>query len=289
MHAALAPLASRGRTALAHATLSRAAYACTRQGQLSLVQRRCSPHHCRTLLPFVQADATDHTPLHSAARSDNTAAIHALLALVPSLPLAPDEEGWLPCHTAACCGKAAALKQLLAAAPNTATAITDDGETLHYLAAERGHVDVLRLLLQLAPEPAAGGSLAPLRIALHSGHLPAARLLLSCGSTPAVLRCLAAANSQASLPLFTEAVAARLPLLPDEWQLVPAACPGLGPLLPQALALSFEQARQLVRQLPAADAQRLRAGALALARAQRVRRVYLAPPLAHRILALSLA
>lgn len=208
---------------------------------------------------------------------------------MPSLPLLPDAEGWLPAHVAACYDSVAALKQLLAAAPDTATAMTDDGETMHYLAAERGRVDALRLLLQLAPEPAAAGTLAPLRAALLNGHLPAARLLLSFGSTRAVLACLAAANSQASLPLFAEAIAARLPLLPDEWQPVQAPCPGLGPLLPQALALSFEQARQLVRHLPAADAQRLRAGALALARAQRVRRVYLPPPLAHRILALSLA
>lgn len=234
----------------------------------------------------------EQTPLHYAAREGCTAAIQALLAIVPSLPFSHDEEGWLPAHSAAGSGQVAALQQLLAAAPSAVTAVTDDGETLLGLAAANGCVEAVRLLLQLAPETACADNLAALRAALASREIEAARCLLGYGSTHAVLSCLAAvtgSTAAAAQPLFVEAVAARLPLAPDEWQLVPDACPGLGMLLPQALALSFEQARQLVvRHLPPADAGRLRAGAQALARTQRVRRVYLPLPLTHRILSLCL-
>ncbi len=197
--------------------------------------------------------------MHYAARHDDTAAVQALLAVGPLLPRLADEGGWLPCH----------------------------------MAAHHGHVAVLRLLLQLAPEAATAGNLAPLRAALLYGHHIAALCLLGCGSSHAVLECLASVAGNVHAPrsvqaLFSVVVAEGLPLLPGEWQLVPVPCPGLGPLLPQALAISFEQARQLVRHLPPADVQRLRAGALALAHAQRTRRVYLPPPLTHRILTLCL-
>lgn len=231
--------------------------------------------------------------MHYAARHDDTAAVQALLAVGPLLPRLADEGGWLPCHMAAHHGHVAALQQLLSAAPDCVTAVAEDGETLFSLAARNGHVAVLRLLLQLAPEAATAGNLAPLRAALLYGHHIAALCLLGCGSSHAVLECLASVAGNVHAPrsvqaLFSVVVAEGLPLLPGEWQLVPVPCPGLGPLLPQVLAISFEQARQLVRHLPPADVQRLRAGALALAHAQRTRRVYLPPPLTHRILTLCL-
>ena len=55
------------------------------------------------------------------------------------------------------------------------------------------------------------------------------------------------------------------------WKLLPAPgppCPGLGRALPAALACSDDQARQVVRRLPPAEAQRLRTFALCVARVQ---------------------
>ncbi|PRW34030.1 hypothetical protein C2E21_7197 [Chlorella sorokiniana] len=185
-------------------------------------------------------DSMNQTPLHYAARQGCTAAIQALLALAPALPLSADDEGWLPAHAAAASGHVAALKQLLVVAPGSVMGETDDGETLHSLAAGNGHLGALRLLLQLDPAGASAGNLAPLRAALRNRRLPAARCLLSYGSTSSVLSCLVAVTGSAAAAaqtLIAEAVAARLPLLAHEWLLVPAGCPGLGPLLPQALAL----------------------------------------------------
>ena len=75
-------------------------------------------------------------------------------------------------------------------------------------------------------------------------------------------------HGQAALPLHTDFVAARLPLSPEVWALLPPACPGLGRALPAALAHSASQASSLVQHLPPADVERLRTFALCLARAQ---------------------
>jgi hypothetical protein len=88
--------------------------------------------------------------------------------------------------------------------------------------------------------------------------------------------------------LFAHVIAARLPLSAAEWNRVPSPCPGLGRGLPAALQHSQEQARQLLRCLPAAEADRLRAAALALVRAQRRNRVSLPAPVLGRILSLAL-
>ena len=65
------------------------------------------------------------------------------------------------------------------------------------------------------------------------------------------------------LPAF---IADRLPLTDAQWALIPIApLPGLCRILPAALACSVDQAGQLVRRLPLADAQRLRTAALCLA------------------------
>lgn len=64
---------------------------------------------------------------------------------------------------------------------------------------------------------------------------------------------------------------------------MPSPCPALCRALPAALQHSAEQARQLVRRLPAADAERLRVAALALAREQCRLRVQLPGSVVGRI------
>jgi hypothetical protein len=71
--------------------------------------------------------------------------------------------------------------------------------------------------------------------------------------------------------------------------MVPSPCRELGSALPAALQHSPEQARQLVRRLPAVDAERLQVAALALVRAQRRNRVSLPALIVGRILSLMLA
>ena len=98
---------------------------------------------------------------------------------------------------------------------------------------------------------------------------------------PAALAALAAAGAPA-LPLFADCVAAHLALTGAEWQLVPAACHGLG-VLPAALERSAAQAAQAV---PAADTLRLRSAALCVLRAQRATGVELPAEVAGRLMAL---
>ncbi len=90
-------------------------------------------------------------------------------------------------------------------------------------------------------------------------------------------------------PLFADFIAAAPPLTAEQWALVPVSCPRLGRALPASLARAHEQARQVVRRLPPADATRLRTFALALARLQRCLRVALPGAVAERLLCLCLA
>jgi hypothetical protein len=108
------------------------------------------------------------------------------------------------------------------------------------------------------------------------------------GATAEVLEVLLAAGA-AALPLFADCVLTRLPLTDAEWQLVPAACPGLGQALPAALFSSPAQAHSLVQRLPSTDAERLRVASLSLARAQKCLGRSLPLPLVWRLLALSVA
>jgi hypothetical protein len=115
-----------------------------------------------------------------------------------------------------------------------------------------------------------------------------ARLLLPVGSAAGALESLLEAGL-AGERLLPDFVAARLPLSVGLWIMLPSPCPGLGHLLPAALACSTEQAYHLVHHLPDADASRLRLGALCLARAQRCTRVHLPPSITGLIIALSCA
>ena len=128
----------------------------------------------------------------------------------------------------------------------------------------------MRLLLEAAPQAAtvanAWGS-TPLQIALDEGRTAAARALLSASPAASVLAALAAADALA-LQLFPDFLLApgRLPLAPADWALVLLPCPGIEHALPAALACGPDQAAQVVRRLPPAEAARLRTTALCLGR-----------------------
>ncbi len=122
-------------------------------------------------------------------------------------------------------------------------------------------------------------------------HLDAARLLLEEAPLQPAAEILAALNKKGSwvLPLYASVVA-RLPLTPEQWELVPAPCPGLGAALPTILQRSEAEAALLAARLPAADRERMHTFALCLARAERERRLPPLPvPLVTRLLALSVA
>lgn len=108
----------------------------------------------------------------------------------------------------------------------------------------------------------------PCRVAIGMQHKETARCLLKAGPAAAALAALEASGPLAH-DLFADFVAARCPLRKSRWHRIPHSCPGIGKALPAALAHSPEQARQVVRRLPAADAERLRTFALCLARLQR--------------------
>ena len=79
-----------------------------------------------------------------------------------------------------------------------------------------------------------------------------------------------ASESAVARQLLPDFIVSHLPLTAAQWALVPVIpLPGLGRSLPAALASSVDQACQLVRRLPPADAQRLHTAALCLARQQR--------------------
>lgn len=176
----------------------------------------------------------------------------------------------------------------------TATCASPPFSVAVHLAAFYGHVAALECLLEAAPASAA--VLARGRSALGKAlrrllqyNKPecegTVRTLAAFGPAEAALTTLAAAGAPAHY-LIADCVAAHLPLSEQAWQLVPAACPGLGRALPAALEASAAQAAQLVRRLPPVDAVRLRTFALCLARAQRTTRVALPPELAGKLMAL---
>ncbi|PSC73592.1 4-hydroxy-3-methylbut-2-enyl diphosphate reductase [Micractinium conductrix] len=131
-------------------------------------------------------------------------------------------------------------------------AVHGPGYSLAHAAALLGLPGTLRLLLRSAG-PAAAGAQA------EGGYSP---VLAAAASGPR------AADS-------------------EEWALVPAGCPGLAGALRAALWSSPQQAQQLVARVPRSDAQRLRAAALCLARAQRAADAPLPVALLQHILCLA--
>jgi len=181
-------------------------------------------------------------------------------------------------HTAARFNNPAALRLLLEAEPRAALA--EDW---------RGRTALEAALIPWGDTPLEGGPAAeaahwllsegPLLLPSANRILPLLHLI---HSQPCAF-----IHAHAS-PLY-HAFVARQALTPAEWAQVPSPLPGLSTSLPAVLARSTGEAALLVQRLPPADSERLRMGALCLARAQKQEAALLPIPIVWRVLALAVA
>ena len=241
-------------------------YAACRTGDEAAVRRMLQASPAAAL----EQDAYGWLPLHIAAQKGHDAVVRLLLAAAPAAAMAADAFSWLPLHWAAQNGHETVVRLLLEAVPQAAMAADQAGRLPLHWAVLKGHAGVVRLLLEAAPQAASAATASghlPLQFALSQGHTSTVRALLGAGPPTALLAALAAAGA-AALPLFPDFLLApgRLPLAAADWALVPSPCPGIERALPAALACGPDQAAQVVRRLPPAEAARLRTTALCLGR-----------------------
>ena len=273
----------------------------TAGGQLLLHLAATDPESVALLLAAHPAaaqvpDSGGRLPLRYGAHSSSEAAVSQLLAAHPEAAGVADRFNRLPLHHAAESGSAPAVRLLLAAYPAAALVLDILGRTPLHQAAESGSAPAVRLLL--AAHPAAAlvqyrQGCTPLQGTLLRSHCETACVLLpSSGMSAAQLldRFAALPNYQRQrlAPLYV-ALAAHLPLTPQQWQRLPTPCAGLGSTLPAVLARSEAEAALLVAHLPPVDAERLRTAALSLHRLQRRLQLDVPAHLVGRVLALVLA
>lgn len=245
----------------------------------------------------------DWPHLLTAAQRGDAAMVRLLLQYVPQAALCADWHHDAPLHWASEYGDSpAAVELLLAAAPQVCAWRDNDGDTPLRCAALRGAAETVRLLVAADPAVARTRNRRhqlPLDLVLWGEkHQPppqarcaAARHLLE-ATLPlgprTVLKALVKAAPEVALPLYPDLVAHCR--LGKHWQRVPAPCPGLGALLPALVARGDEaEAAQAAQRLPEVARQRLRAGALCLARWQRLLGISLPSALSGRVLALAAA
>lgn len=126
---------------------------------------------------------------------------------------------------------------------------------------------------------------------LHNGgreRLATARCLLDATPLEAGLQEMVRAGPSAR-PLWPYFVVRHRPLTRQQWQQVPAPCPGLGWALPPLYWRSPEQAKLLVEHLPPEEKAALQTAALCLARLQRQLDIPLPGFIVGRIMSLCLA
>lgn len=270
--------------------------------QLFAAARRGETRRVRVCLA-AGADANVQTsgglvPLHAAAHFGHTECAAALVAGGAYVNVS-DNAGRTPLLMAATQIDANLVRLLLAAGADPLAAMPVTGWTPLHHAAEAGHTDMTLLLLQAGPSAALARDAVhniPLTMAIRYAHYGTAHWLLRQGPVPPARDVLAAlANAQHltstdawAWPLYATLVT-RQPLTPEEWWRVPTCCHGLGAALPAVVRRSAQEAAQLVRHLPAADRQHLRAASLCLWHAQRRAKVDLPSPIVGFILALLFA
>lgn len=223
----------------------------------------------RTAVPATVSALTSRheTPLYVAASRHWPAAIQLLLAAAPRLVTVPTSSGELPLHAAA--DDVLSTQLLLEAAPQTA-----------YVPDGAGRVP-LKHGLRAATSTAGW-------LNREEAHA-AVRMLMGCGPLEQPLRIVASYCPEHCSFVIDLLTVRSEPLSAAQWALIPSPCPGLGRALPARLAVSPEQARQVVRSLPPADQLRLHTAALSIHRAQHVTGIALPAPIVSRILALSSA
>ena len=248
-----------------------------------------------------------NTALHWACQRGSAECVRLLLAASAD-PALRGQNGWCAIHLAALRGHAECIAALLGASADPLATVADGryvpqaGDSALHIAAMMGHLPAVRLLLQAAPQAVLmldGWGRTPItsllllrpgpRSSIYADRMAVARYLLDeapieADDTGTVLTALRDAGEWA-VPLYPLLVA-RLPLTAEQWARAPSPCAGLGAALPAVLQRSEAEAAQLVRHLPAADQQHLRALALCLGAA--ARRGLLPPlptPIVHRLLA----
>ena len=207
-------------------------------------------------------DTFGQEALHSAASNPRAqaavAAIKALVAAGADLQT-KDRHGWEPLHSAVrnwSAEAAVAAMQALLSAGSDAWAVVNNGYTPLWLTFGRSAY----------PNDLNGQ--------INNGALVASVLLVS-GHTDTALEELQYAQLTYAELLLPDFIVDRSPLTAAQWDSVWALlhpadpCPGLGRVLPTALACSEFQAWQVVCRLPPADAQRLRTFLLCLGLLQR--------------------
>lgn len=231
----------------------------------------------------------DWTLMHSAACGGCAPAVEALLRLAPEAPMRAATMvdagigGCLPLHFACNYGHPGAARLLLQAAPDTAAAADSSGMTALHYAALSGDPATVALVLEAAPLAAlALDSVGrrPLQVALKAvryargaptlaAALAAARVLLpASGLDLDQMLAVLCEGEDPGHALFVD-LAASSALSAEQWQHVPTPCAGLARALPAVLPRSQAEAGRLVRHLPDAERERLRAAALSLAHAGR--------------------
>lgn len=270
------------------------------QSLIEAARRGDAAKTARLLAAGARVDAVtpqfDRSSLHWSALGGHTGVMGLLLRAGAS-PLAADAFGRLPLHEAAWNGSGPAIRLLLEAAPSAATIPKANGALPLHSAALRGNAEAVRLLVAAAPEAALvrdHDGWTPLRCACLMASVSAqpetteaVRAILPVVPPASALADLAPYRRLASVqPVYAD-LAARGRLAPEQWQLFPSPCAGLGGVLPAVLQRSEAEAALLVAHLPAADRERLQTAALCLHRAQQQVGVSLPLALLWHILALA--
>ena len=193
------------------------------------------------------------------------------------------------------------MEALLAAGANP-TAYNSSGKAAVHEACARGHTSVVAALLAAAPQVAVAkpAGWLPIKLALQWGPYAVARCLRNDGMLPpptevleafewaawCVARGAGAAELRDPRAMYMRGLCSYMshqPLVPADWALVPAPCPGLGAALPAVLVRSETEAAALVARLPADDANRLCTTALCLRRVERVHGLDLPPAIVRSL------
>lgn len=245
--------------------------------------------------PNQAAGALNWKPLHMAAAQGNADCLQALTAAGADVN-ATNEGGCTALHAAAMHGQVASIEMLLFAGANPMLTSPRNGTPLHW-AADAGYTEAARQLIAAAPQAATTYDCAgstPVAGAVHGGFFDTALILLQEGPLQPAGELLAALSSvpvehQPQLHPHFAAIASRLPLTAQQWELVPQPCGALVAALPSVMVRSVDEAALLVRHLLPEQRERLRTAALALVHAQRRCQLSLPTSVVCSILALCCA
>ncbi len=247
-------------------------HAAVEQGHLDIVQLILQVQPLAATVVSRQGSLALHLAA-SANHPCSAAMVRLLLAAAPGTAAAvrvPADATLLPytaLHLAAIEGNAAAARLLVQAAPQVCLMQVGPQsdlppESVWPLDSELPLQTALSMAAAAQHHQQGAPSGPPSRLKPVAAYLDTANAMLA-AMPPDTSLPLLARFADVALPLFPT-IAAHWPLTAAQWQQVPTPSPGLGSALPATLQRSEAEAALLVARLPAADAARLRAFALAL-------------------------